>query len=993
MGGRQNLLLLLLSASALAGGGGAATASPAGVVIGRSPTGAVCVAQPSSTAEPSWRIQCDGDRQPQGAVWDGSDADLQAQQKATDNLALCQPAENIVLPGLENARRTVCAAGRDGRRWMLFEAEAPGAPQRRLSLEIPAALADLAGAALRAPLQPATGLAPPSPGEARWKAAYSISQTGDFAAAEQRFSEITLAASGADGQRAEAYLNWALESSNLGRPAAAAEHFRQADALISALKDQDLEALSSLYKAVAARNESRFEDAVRWARAAIHDRDGARPRDPSSPRAEAGEARIDVDTAMMLNADAPEAEEPCAANAVGACAQSLRDLRSAYAAYLAGTALEALGDATAAVRALDDAAARMTGARTLDRLADEGAGWLAADIQAERARLALDRGDIAAALADARAARSAVRAAPVLAGSAQDAATRLLLARVEAAHGDAAASDKDYDLAFETLRTGPGGLSVDPEDAEAYFDGQLRRLGNSADANSAATDRLLSAMQSLQFDETGAEVLRLRRRLERDPGPDAALAQTAASARQALAAARLKVDGDLDVDAAEEALHIAQTRLSDAEQDLFARHPELARSSFSVATASELRAALAKGELYVKILLFANRGYGLAIDAGRTRVYRIPMGRTEVAQRVETLRRPFDDPIRLTRFDVEAAHRLYVALFGPVAEAAAQATHVIFDADASLQSLPPALLVTDEASVSRYQTALRTAKETGRHDLDLYADVQWLGRRAQVSSSLSPQGFLDLRRRPPSAARKVYVGYGGARPESPEDPNLFAAIAASDPYAPDCAQTRRSTAELAAQAPPRPAATTALRDIAYGVSSDTGEDQAPLSDFRVILIGARGLNPTANGCLGAPALATSLGDAQADGLLTADRIAGLKLDAELVVLTGWSTGGGAGSGGVDSLSEPGLDGQALAGLADAFVAAGARNMLLSHWEAPTRATVQLITDTLSARDAEAAGLRRAQIRLMDAPATSHPYYWAGFALVGDGARSLAPPSH
>jgi CHAT domain-containing protein len=31
-------------------------------------------------------------------------------------------------------------------------------------------------------------------------------------------------------------------------------------------------------------------------------------------------------------------------------------------------------------------------------------------------------------------------------------------------------------------------------------------------------------------------------------------------------------------------------------------------------------------------------------------------------------------------------------------------------------------------------------------------------------------------------------------------------------------------------------------------------------------------------------------------------------------------------------------------------------------------------------------LRLAQRPLMDAVETSHPFYWAGFALIGDGAR-------
>jgi len=985
---RQGLIVSLLVATILASIGDAAQAGPADLVIGRAPTGAVCLARPGAAGDRRWRILCDGDRLPQGVIWEGADADPSASLSAGDGIAPCKAAEPVTLEGLADARRMVCPARRDGRDWILFEAHPPGDPKRRLSVELTAALADLAGLALLAPLRrPATASA--TPVELRWRDAYRTGHTDDFAAAEQRFSDITLSASGADGQRAEAYLNWALESSNLGRPAAAAEHFQQADALIEAIKAKDLQALSALYKAIAARNERRFEDAVRLARQAIE-------LAPTPTSAAPGEVRIDSDMAQLLNADSPDATDPCAANAIGACAQRWRGLRDAYAAYVAGTALEALGDVKAAAQALDDAASRMSAAETQRRLEGDDAAWLAADIEAERARFAFDHGDIAAALTHARAAREAVRTAPALAGAERDATTRLLLARIEAAHGDAEAARADYELAFETLRMGPGGLSIDPEAAEPYFDSLLRELGKGgqkdgrwgAQEGGAVIDRLLSAMQSLQFDEAGAGFLRLRGRLEQGDGPDADLARAAAAARRALAAARLDLDGTRSDVEAERAVGAARDHLRAKEQALFSRHPELERTGADAATADALRAALLPGELYVKILLFANRGYGLAVDAAGAHAYRIPMGRTEAFAQVDALRRPFDDPIRLTRFDVEASHKLYVALFGPVADQAAQARRVIYDADASLLSLPPALLVTDEASVRRHLSTLRVARETGRGDLDLYAAIGWLGRRTEVTSSLSPQGFVALRRSPPSAAHKAYVGFGGVRPETSDDANAFAVIAEADRYAPDCAQTRRSTVALAAQAPPRPAATTALRDITYGVSGGTDATDTRLSDVRILLIGARGLNPSADGCLGAPALATSLGDARPDGLLTADRIAGLKLDAELVVLTGWNTGVTPDGDGDDA--DP-LNGLALAGLADAFVAAGARNLLFSHWEAPTRATVQLMTDTLSAKDAESAALRRAQIRLMDAPATAHPYYWAGFSLMGDGARTLGEP--
>jgi hypothetical protein len=35
-------------------------------------------------------------------------------------------------------------------------------------------------------------------------------------------------------------------------------------------------------------------------------------------------------------------------------------------------------------------------------------------------------------------------------------------------------------------------------------------------------------------------------------------------------------------------------------------------------------------------------------------------------------------------------------------------------------------------------------------------------------------------------------------------------------------------------------------------------------------------------------------------------------------------------------------------------------------------------------------MRQSQITLMDAADTSHPYYWSGFAIIGDGAAAVIP---
>ena len=89
-------------------------------------------------------------------------------------------------------------------------------------------------------------------------------------------------------------------------------------------------------------------------------------------------------------------------------------------------------------------------------------------------------------------------------------------------------------------------------------------------------------------------------------------------------------------------------------------------------------------------------------------------------------------------------------------------------------------------------------------------------------------------------------------------------------------------------------------------------------------------------------------------------------------------------------------GNALDGLVRAFIGAGSRTVLASHWPAPDDfdATRRLVSGLFAANgEGDIAGsLARAQQALMDDPDTSHPYYWSGFAVIGDGAQSLRPGS-
>jgi CHAT domain-containing protein len=118
-----------------------------------------------------------------------------------------------------------------------------------------------------------------------------------------------------------------------------------------------------------------------------------------------------------------------------------------------------------------------------------------------------------------------------------------------------------------------------------------------------------------------------------------------------------------------------------------------------------------------------------------------------------------------------------------------------------------------------------------------------------------------------------------------------------------------------------------------------------------------------------------------DGYLSASEIAGLKLDADWVILSACNTAAGQAS-----------NAEALSGLARAFIYAQARALLVSHWAVDSNATVKIITSAMReiARDRKvgrAEALRRAMLALIDGADAreAHPSSWAPFILVGEGA--------
>lgn len=184
-------------------------------------------------------------------------------------------------------------------------------------------------------------------------------------------------------------------------------------------------------------------------------------------------------------------------------------------------------------------------------------------------------------------------------------------------------------------------------------------------------------------------------------------------------------------------------------------------------------------------------------------------------------------------------------------------------------------------------------------------------------------------------------------------------------------------------------------DIMVGPAfSDTAiKSRGDLNNFRILHFATHGLvTPPQPSCPARPALVTSFGPQGSDGLLSFSEIFDLRLDADMVILSACDT---AGQADVAATRDAGIvtgGGSALEGLVRAFIGAGSRSVLASHWPAPDDfdATARLINGLFAAAPGTATGeaLLKAQDALMTDVDTSHPYYWAGFAIIGDAARPL-----
>lgn len=799
----------------------------------------------------------------------------------------------------------------------------------------------------------------------------------------------------------EALLNLALNVSNNGRFVEADRLFRDADAQVAAAGDPLLAAQARTYRALHLRNAGRFAEAVEAGQAALRASADVRAArgiangGPTIATTSDGGLAIGGDLSAALNSRSGGRD------VMGGSKVSIADrlvVQDAQALEVMGSSLGAQGDTAGARAALDRASRMLTTAEATGALNV----WLRARIEADQAELDMDAGQPAQAVTKFSNAIRTIRLRH--AGTAAEGGLLLDLGRAQIGAGQEDAALVTYDRAFKLFQEQRGALGASANDAAPYFDLLIKRIGTDPARADEYRSKFFNAASSVISNATAQTVSKLAARVASGDGAVTGLVRALDDTRRELRAAEAQAANLQATNAyvgqertdLEARLKSLQAQSDTLEAQLLAANPRYAQLVSSESTLADLQKALRKDEVYVKILLLSNRGYGLMVSQTAAKPYAIDLNRGTAGAAVVQLRSPFEQEDSLPPFDVAKSYQLFQKLFGPVASDVLAAKHLIYEPDGALISLPVATMVTSDP-------AALLAKTPAGKDPD-YRQVAWLGAKIDSALVLSAASFLQSRAFAPSKAKRSFLAFADPSTPSRGDQKAYSSVVRRSvsirSTGRDVASICENTRLALLQMPPLPDTADEIREVGASIggaqseqlivgaafTDDSVKARTDLSDYKVLYFATHGLLPQPSACLPEPALMTSVGLGDSDGLLDTSEILDLKLDADLVVLSACDTGG---SGGDATTTGMQGGGEALGGLTRAVIYAGGRALIVSHWSVDSVATVRLMTGMFSAPSpSKGEAMRYAQVALQQSEQFGHPYFWAPFTIVGDASGPL-----
>ena len=429
-------------------------------------------------------------------------------------------------------------------------------------------------------------------------------------------------------------------------------------------------------------------------------------------------------------------------------------------------------------------------------------------------------------------------------------------------------------------------------------------------------------------------------------------------------------------------------------------------------------------EVLLSYVLLPQEVVMFAVTRERFQMVSLPVKREDVARRVLAIRRSIEkvavgeSVLFLREIDPASLYSLYRDLVAPLASSLAGKQKIIVVADGPLLTVPLELLVTHYGQPEQQAFESTRAASDGNAErpfLGEYGALAYLGKEhrfaylpslsALASQRLYPKQYAGLRRELTAFADPIFAPPPGQN----YSPATLAALGLlANNYRvgkdglPDIPRLRETADEA--------------RSIAQilggsnhmfigGEAQESMAKSGELKNSRYVLFATHGFlggeylpagDPAADHAAGAaraksgaqPSLALTLaGDLRGeDGMLTMKEvIEDVELNADLVALSACNTAGETAQAN---------NGEGFAGLTRAFMYAGAKSLLVSHWSVDSLSTETLMTSTFrNIKRGETAlnAVSDAQRELRGGGYTSgpyrfsrsHPFFWAAFIYVGD----------
>ncbi|MFH1573655.1 MAG: CHAT domain-containing tetratricopeptide repeat protein [Acidobacteriota bacterium] len=400
-------------------------------------------------------------------------------------------------------------------------------------------------------------------------------------------------------------------------------------------------------------------------------------------------------------------------------------------------------------------------------------------------------------------------------------------------------------------------------------------------------------------------------------------------------------------------LERARLQLEAFEANVYALHPELRvrRGELSMPSAGEaVRILPGAAGAFLEFVVTESRTYLFAVtrhDAGdaagaSVHIYPVAIGLRDLSRKIERFRRQIAE--RDLNFRASAAE-LFDLLLGPARGELRGRNYVVIVPDGPLWDLPFQALMSagkylwEQHEIS-YAPSLAVLREM----------VTLRGRRA--AQSAAPPGLLAM-------GGSLPRGSGGTEAGT---------LSAGDGMA-------RSGVENQVKQIVSLYGNRARLYLGEGASEARFKREA--GSYGIIHLTTHGILVDSNPMYSHLTLSPGRGE---DGDLEAREILRLRLNADLVVLSACETARGrAGAG------------EGMIGLSWALFVAGCPAAVVSQWKVDVAATTGLMVafhrllQAARPRLSRAAALRNAALEVMRDPRYRHPYYWAGFILVGDGS--------